>query len=114
MFERTPTTTYYDRRKFLKRISREVVAITMGNPVKLLLDRIVHFVVGMANAINGRAAGAIDVNFSVGIMQVAALGPNHFWHVIGGVYAGGQFRMGVHEKSCTCENLWVHAALTLK
>src|SRR5690606_29855984 len=56
----------------LKRIAGEVIAIPVGDAIELLLDRLVHFRMGMAETEDGGAAGAVDVILAGRVIQAAA------------------------------------------
>ena len=64
--------------EFFQRIGGKVVAIAVGDSVELCLDGVIHFGVGVADAIDGGATGAIDILLAVHVGQITALGPHYF------------------------------------
>ena len=76
--------------EFFQRICCEVVAVAVGDAVQLGLDGVVHFRVGMADAVDGGATGTINILLAVHIGQITPLGPHNFGKCCGGMNIGGQ------------------------
>ena len=96
VLQRAAANTADDLRQFLQGIGGEVVAIAMGNPVELRLDGVIHFRVGMPDAINGGSARAVDILLAVDVVKIAALGPDNLGQSTGGMNIGRKGRRGRH------------------
>jgi len=65
----------HDLRQLFEGVAREGVAIAMSDLVELVGDGGVDLLVAVADAIDGRAAGAVDVALAAGVIDVGALAP---------------------------------------
>ena len=78
----TATALADDIGQFLQRIGRKIVTIAMGDAIKLGFDCVVHFFIGVSEAVDRRAAGTIDILLAIHIVNIAALGPSYFGQVV--------------------------------
>ena len=74
-----------DLGQLLQRVGGEIIAIAMRDAVELTLDRLVHFLVRMADAIDSGAARAVDVALAVYVMDIGTLGPGDLRKVTRGM-----------------------------
>ena len=84
----------------------------MGDAVQLRLDRRIHFLIAMADAIDRRPAGAVDILLAVRIRQIAALGPHDFGQGPVELILAG--RAGGHGEIHLAKSRGVHAVLADK
>src|SRR5690348_9359351 len=77
----------------------------MGDAVELRLDGVVHFLIGMAQAIDRGSAGAVDILLARRVVEVAALAISDLGQVAGlpgrGEFLGGLGLDGGHGHSFT-------------
>jgi hypothetical protein len=91
-----------DFRQFFQCISGEIIAIAVRDAIQLLFDGVVHLFIGVADAIDGRAAGTINILLAIDIVEIRTLGPGNLREVAGRMDILRKVGHGItgHLKSC--------------